>query len=135
MFIVESTLIEDHAQNAATDLRTGVVMFDPTDEYQDELLERELREYIAEQIGNADPPLSTPVRWPTQDPEPINEYNTDGYMAMAFPSLFPTGRADFRDQSQQIEQVGLADYFESLLRHKDGRFGRHPRYVPFVLFS
>ena len=68
-----------------------------------------------------------PIRWLPQDPEPINEYTTKRYMAMAFPSLFPTGRADFHDQSQWIEQVGLADYFESLLRHKDGRFGRHPR--------
>src|SRR5438552_213039 len=107
-------LIEDHVQ-PPTDLRTGVVMFAPIDEYQDELLEHELREYTAEQIGNADPALLTPVRWPTQDPKPIKEYTTKGYIAMAFPSLFSTGRADFRDQSQQIEQVGLADYFESLL--------------------
>ena len=110
-----------------TDLRTGVVMFAPIDEYQDELLEHELRQYIVEQIGNADPAVPMPIRWPTQDPEPINEYTTEGYMAMAFPSLFPTGRVDFHDQSQRIEQVGLADYFASLLGHKDGRFGRHPQ--------
>ena len=126
MFIVESTLIEDHVQ-PPTNLRTDVVMFAPIDEYQDELLEYELRQYIMEQIGNADPAVPMSIRWPTQDPEPIKEYTTEGYMAMAFPSLFPTGRADFHDQSQWIEQVGLADYFESLLRHKDGRFGRHPR--------
>lgn len=73
--------IKAHVQNPGTDLRTGVVMFAPTDEYQDELLERELREYIAEQMGNADAPMPTFVRKPTQDPEPINEYATEGYMA------------------------------------------------------
>ena len=46
MFIVKSTLIEDHVQNPASDLRISVVMFASTNEYQDELLERELREYI-----------------------------------------------------------------------------------------
>ena len=110
-------------------------MFTPHDEYKDELLEQELREYIVEQTGDADPAILTSVRWPTQDPEPINKYNTEGYMAMTFPSLFPTGCADFRDQSQRIEKITLAKYFESLLRHKDGRFGRHPRYVFLILFS
>ena len=61
MFIGESTLIEDHVQ-PPINLRTDVVMFAPIDEYQDELLEYELRQYITEQIGNDDPALSMPIR-------------------------------------------------------------------------
>src|SRR5947207_9958803 len=54
-------------------------------------------------------------------------------MAMAFPTLFPTGRADFRDLSRRADDLGIAEYFEALIRYKDGRFGSHPRYVTCCL--
>ena len=98
-------------------------------EFEDEHLERILREYIENEAQVDDEVLPEPVRWPTQDPEPINEYTTEGYMAMAFPALFPTGGADFRDRSQRTDDLGIAEYFEALIRYKDGRFGSHPRYI------
>ena len=95
---------------------------------EDDLIERLLRQYIVEQ-DDANNELPSPVRWPTQDPEPINEYTTEGYMAMAFPTLFPTGAADFRDQSRRQNKIGIADYLDALIRYVDGRFAVHPRYI------
>ena len=69
---------------------------------------------------------NNPIRWPTQDINPINEYTTEGYIAMAFPTLFPHGKADLRDMSGREVEIGIADYFDALLRYKDGRFGSHP---------
>ena len=36
--------------------------------------------------------------WPTIGGAPINEFTTEGYFSMAFPTLFPTGAADFLGQ-------------------------------------
>ena len=33
--------------------------------------------------------------WPPSSGTPINEFNTEGYIFCAFPTLFPTGAADF----------------------------------------
>lgn len=116
-------------QNPGEDVHTGVVMLDRPDEYEDEILERALRDYIVEQTGDFGHamPMPEPVRWPTPGAEPINEFTTEGYIAMTFPTLFASGEADFRDNTHRVEPLGLAEYFECLLRYKDGRFGRHPR--------
>ena len=37
---------------------------------------------------------------------------------MAFPTLFPYGRADLRDQSHREVEVNTAEYFNALLRYK-----------------
>jgi hypothetical protein len=58
---------------------------------------------------------------------PMNEYRTEGYITMAFPTLFPYAKADLRDQSIREQEVETAEYFDALLRYKDGRFGSHPR--------
>jgi hypothetical protein len=78
-------------------------------------------------------PTNSVERWPTQGPDPINEYTTEGYITMAFPALFPYGKADLRDQSNRKVEVGTAEYFDALLRYKDGRFGSHPRYYCSLL--
>lgn len=49
-----------------------------------------------------------------------------GYIAKAFPALFPTGNGDFL-QPRDIP-VTRQDYFEYLMRYKDGRFARDPRF-------
>ena len=49
---------------------------------------------------------------------------------MAFPTLYPTGRADFN--MPRIWKVALNDYAQHLLCYRDGRFGRHPRWRFFV---
>src|SRR2546421_648113 len=37
-----------------------------------------------------------PVMWPNLGINAINEFNTPGYIARAFPVLYPTGSADLR---------------------------------------
>ena len=45
---------------------------------------------------------------------------------MAFPTLFPTGAADFL--GQRYNQVTIGNYFTHLLKYDDGRFARYPRF-------
>jgi hypothetical protein len=76
---------------------------------------------------------SPPVSWPEIDNCPINEFQTPGYIAMAFPTLYPTGQADLR--AERIRDIKPAEYFKHLLRYKDGRFGRHTCWRYFALNS
>ncbi len=50
---------------------------------------------------------------------------------MAFPTLFPTGDADFL--GQRCNQVTIGNYFKHMLKYEDGRFARHPRFRFFAL--
>ena len=38
---------------------------------------------------------SQPLPWPQVSGAAVNEFQTEGYMSLAFPTLFPTGSADF----------------------------------------
>jgi hypothetical protein len=49
---------------------------------------------------------------------------------MAFPTLYPTGQADFN--TPRLRKVDLNDYAQHLMCFHDGRFGRHPRWRFFV---
>jgi arsenate reductase-like glutaredoxin family protein len=71
------------------------------------------------------------VDWPAQDPIPINEFNTDGYMAQAFPTLFPFGRADYN--AERNVKLTLIEYFQFLMRYRDGRFAQHARFRFFAM--
>jgi len=51
---------------------------------------------------------------------------------MAFPTLYPTGRADFNAARQR--KVNLNNYARYLMCYHDGRFGRHPRWR-FLIFN
>ncbi|CAG8606715.1 20363_t:CDS:2 [Rhizophagus irregularis] len=46
-----------------------------------------------------------PVMWPNIDDTAINEFNTPGYIACAFPTLYPTGSADLQAEHDYIELV------------------------------
>jgi hypothetical protein len=62
---------------------------------------------------------------------PIDEASgKDRIFAMAFPTLYPTGRADFN--ASRLRKVDLNDYARHLMCFRDGRFGRHPRWRFFV---
>ena len=75
------------------------------------------------------------VPWPPSSGTPINEFNTEGYISCAFPTLFPTlfptGAADF--VAPQPNVVTIGNYFKHLLMYDDGRFTRHPRFRYFAL--
>ena len=72
-----------------------------------------------------------PVSWPQVGDIPINEFRTEGYMTRAFPTLFPTGTADF--SAPRIRHVTIGYYFKHLLMYRDGRFAQHPRFRYFAL--
>ena len=69
--------------------------------------------------------------WPTLGEAPINEFTSEGYISLAFPTLFPTGAADFLGQC--FNQVTIGNYFTHLLKYDDGRFAKHPRFRFFAL--
>src|SRR6266498_97647 len=54
-----------------------------------------------------------PIIWSQIDSHPVNEFQTPGYIACAFPALYPTGSADLR--AERIKEVKLAEYFKHLL--------------------
>jgi ATP-dependent DNA helicase PIF1 len=64
---------------------------------------------------------------------PIDEAaGKDRIFAMAFPTLYPTGLADFN--APRLRKVDLNDYARHLMCFSDGRFGRHPRWR-FLVFN
>ena len=71
------------------------------------------------------------VMWPSIGGTPINEFTTEGYFSCAFPTLFPTGAADFSGQRQN--QVTIGNYFKHLMMYDDCRFSKHPRFRFFAL--
>ena len=73
------------------------------------------------------------VSWPKIGTEPVNEFSTVGYIAMAFPALFPEGTADLREPRQI--KLTPSDYFQHLIKYKDGRFAKHPRFRFFAMNS
>ena len=62
----------------------------------------------------------TPLMWPSIGGMPLNEFTTEGYFSCAFPTLFPTGAADFLGQC--LIPVTIRNYFKHLMQYDDGRF-------------
>src|SRR5579859_661171 len=127
---IHRKLMLQHSENPMIDTHTGVPSVRLPEITELEEIERCLEEMIrspANTPNNASTP--SPVQMPTMGGQPVNEYTMEGYIAMAFPTLFPTGAADLCDAVNRREEVKTAEYFKSLLTYKDGRFGSHPRYV------
>ena len=77
-------------------------------------------------------PVAPPtVPWPSTGSTPINEFSTEGYISCAFPTLFPTGAADFL--APRPLAVTIGNYFKHLMMYADSRFARHPRFRYFAL--
>ena len=72
-----------------------------------------------------------PYPWPQVSSTPINEFQTEGYMTLAFPSLFPTEAADF--SAPRVHPITIGYYFKHLMMFKDGCFAKHPRFRYFAL--
>ncbi|KAK3917404.1 ATP-dependent DNA helicase RRM3 [Frankliniella fusca] len=71
--------------------------------------------------------------WPELGCVPINEFKSDGYIAQAFPCLYPTGEGDLRSPRDII--IKPSTYFKHMIRYHDERFAKHPRYRFFALNS
>ena len=74
---------------------------------------------------------SNSVTWPTRGHNPINEFSSEGYFSCAFPTLFPTGAADFL--ALRLNKVTIGNYLKQLLLYDDGRFAKHCRFRYFAL--
>ena len=64
--------------------------------------------------------------WPEIYNSPINEYNTEGLLSMAFPTLFPTGTSLPLQTTRN--PVQMHEYALHLLRYHDNRFGKRVRF-------
>jgi len=73
------------------------------------------------------------LKWPEIGKDAINEFKTPGYVVMAFPCLFPFGKADLRTPREK--NVSPLRYFQHLMRYEDERFAKHPRFRYFALNS
>ena len=84
---------------------------------------------VQEITGRKPSPPNLPA--PSIRMTPIDEASSkDRIFAMAFPTLYPTGQADFN--TPRLRKVDLNDYAQHLMRFHDGRFGQHPRWRFFV---
>ncbi|KAJ7914162.1 hypothetical protein B0H13DRAFT_1873234 [Mycena leptocephala] len=62
---------------------------------------------------------------------PLNEHAGHPIAIDAFPSLFPTGRADFT--AVRETEVAMAEWAAHLMRYEDGRRAKHPRFRYWAL--
>ncbi|KAI3934810.1 hypothetical protein MKW98_026218 [Papaver atlanticum] len=87
--------------------------------------EREIRRALEEKEGaektNVELPFSGQV---------IDEFTTQGYITMAFPALFPSGKADLREP--RIRKVPARLYLYYLMSYYDQRFARDSRFRYFA---
>ena len=67
-----------------------------------------------------------PLSMASFDQAPINEWQNKCVFRMAFPSLFPNGLGDFN--LPRSDNITMKDWIRHLLRYKDERFARHPRF-------
>jgi len=73
------------------------------------------------------------TQWPSVESAHVDEYTTEGYITMAFPTLFPTGEGDYlRPRPINIKPW---EYFKHLIRYKDGRFAAHPSFPFYAMNS
>jgi hypothetical protein len=78
-------------------------------------------------------PISPGLPAPSIRSTPIDKAaGKDRIFAIAFPTLYPTGLADFN--APRLRKVNLNDYAQHLMCFSDRRFGRHPRWR-FLVFN
>ena len=90
-----------------------------------------VRQSVQQRQSHQRPVAPPTVSWPPSSSTAINEFNTEGYMSCSFPTLFPTGAADFL--APRPVRVTIGSYLKHLMMYEDGRFARHPRFRYFAL--
>ena len=81
-----------------------------------------------------------PLEWPSNDGQPINEFQTEGLATMAFPTLFPHGKGD-PTKKTRLREVSLTEGFKHLIKYADlsplqtftWRFASHLRFPYWAL--
>ena len=92
-----------------------------------------VKQSVQDRQSNQQPVSPSTESWPPCGSTPINEFNTEGYISRAFPTLFPTDAADFL--APRPLAVTIGNYLKHLMMYEDGRFARHPRFRYFALNS
>ena len=69
--------------------------------------------------------------WLNREHNPINEFSMEGYFSRAFPTLFPTGAAEFL--APRIHKITIDNYFKHLVMYDDKRLAKHCRFRYFAL--
>ncbi len=111
---------EDIVYNNSTEMSS----FLPVGEQQQQEIEA-VRNQLSE---------SEPMPWPSNDNEPLSEYQVSHLATMVFPTLFPDGKGDPTNQ-ELLRDVPLQERMKHLLKFAeiiDGkwvyRFANHPRF-------
>ena len=125
---LEGSTSEDFSQPSQEDLYRAHL---PCSFVPNAVQQQTEQETVRQSIQERQSTSTSTLMWPTIGGAPINEFTTEGYFSMAFPTLFPTGAADFL--GQRCNQVTIGNYFKHLLMYEDGRFARHPRFRFFAL--
>lgn len=86
-------------------------------------------EQLRQAAFNSGDPIILPM--PSIRGTPISEYSGCSIAIDAFPTLFPTGEADF--EANHALKVDMKEWAVHLLRLKGGRFAKHPRFQYWVL--
>ena len=73
------------------------------------------KDTIRKSVHHRQPTEDQVVPWPENGSVPIDEFKTEGYISCAFPTLFPTGEADFLAPRQQTVTLGM--YFKHLMMY------------------
>ena len=55
--------------------------------------------------------------WPNRELNCINEFSMEGYFSRAFPTLFPTGTAEFL--APQIHKITISNYLKHLVLYDE----------------
>jgi len=83
-------------------------------------------EHICDYLQLTHSNSTSSIDWPPISLTAMNEYNTVGLFAMAFPTLFPTCIAMI--MQPRLTKVEMHEYALHLLHYHDNRFGKHPRF-------
>ncbi|KAK3910147.1 ATP-dependent DNA helicase [Frankliniella fusca] len=73
------------------------------------------------------------LKWPQIHADPVNEFNSNGYIVQAFPVLFPYGLGDYLNLKSK--QITARVYFQYLMQKIDRRFSKHKLFPYFALNS
>ena len=81
----------------------------------------------------------TPLDWPNNAGQPINEFRTPGLASQAYPTLFLYGKGDSTCTARQ-RQVSFSEGLKHLIHYVDvvngafwWRFASHPRFPYWAL--
>ena len=69
--------------------------------------------------------------YPATSGDPIDEFTSEGYIAKAFPCLFPDGRGDFL--YPRLKQLTRHEYVNFLVQYHDRRFIEDKRFSYFMM--